>query len=90
MLIESLLELLEPLNKTIFMNISNLKQEMIDYIDSPVPYIIGISETVWNKIFMRKWGEVSDDTVYFVIENALLTSKIDIPSSPEPMTSILI
>ena len=62
---------------------------MIDYIDSPVPYIIGISESVWNKVFMRKWSEASDDTVYFVIDTALLTSKTDLPCSPEPMTSIL-
>ncbi|CDW76045.1 UNKNOWN [Stylonychia lemnae] len=89
-LIESLLELLEPLNSTIFLNITNLKQEMIDYIDSPVPYVIGIQESVWNKIFMRKWSEVSDDTVCFVIDTALLTTKVDLPNSPEPMTSILL
>lgn len=88
-IIESLLELLRPLNKSVFLNISYLKQEMIDYIDSPVPYVIGISETIWNKVFMRKWNEVSDDTVYFVIDTALLTSKIDLPNNPEPMTSIL-
>ena len=72
------------------MNISYLKQEMIDYMDSPVPYIIGISETIWNKIFMTKWNEASDDTVAFYVDTALIMSKIDIPTSPEPMTSILI
>lgn len=77
------------MNKDVFMNISYLKQEMIDYLDSPVPFIIGISENIWNKIFMRKWGEMSDDTVYFVVETELLNSKIDLPSNPEPMTSIL-
>lgn len=63
---------------------------MIDYIDSPVPYIIGISETIWNKIVMKKWNEVSDDTVCFAIDTALLTTKVDLPSSPEPMTSTLL
>ena len=43
-LIESLLELLDPLDKSVFMNISYLKSEMVDYIDSPVPYLLGISE----------------------------------------------
>lgn len=31
---------------------------MIDYIDSPVPFIIGIEETIWNKLFMKKWPEL--------------------------------
>lgn len=63
---------------------------MIDYIDSPVPYVIGISETVWNKIFNSKWNEASDDVVAFYIDTALLMSKLDIAKGPEPMTSILI
>lgn len=63
---------------------------MIDYIDSPVPYIIGISETVWNKIVMTKWNEAADDTVAFYIETALLMSKLDMPNNPEPMASTLI
>lgn len=70
------------------MNISNLKQEIIDYLDSPVPYIIGINETIWNKIFMKKWNEVSDDTVCFFIETELFTTKVDLPNPPEPMNTI--
>jgi len=90
LLIEALLELISPvLNKGVLMNVSYLKQEMIDYIDSPVPFIIGIDETIWNKVFMRKWPEVSDDTLYFAIETEFLNAKIDLPSPPEPMTSLL-
>lgn len=63
---------------------------MIDYIDSPVPYIIGISETIWNKIVMTKWHEVADDAVAFYIDTALLMSKLDIPNNPEPMSTTLI
>lgn len=62
---------------------------MIDYIDSPVPYIIGINESIWNKMFMKKWNEVSDDTVCFIIDTALFTTKVDLPNPPEPMNSIL-
>lgn len=47
-LIESLLDLLSPLNKTVFLNISFIKSDMCDYLDSPMPFIIGISETLWN------------------------------------------
>ena len=89
-LIESLLELLSPLDSKVFMNISYLKQDMTDYLDCLVPYVIGIEENLWNKIFMRKWNEVSDDTVAFTIDTALLMSKIDLPNNPEPMTSILL
>ena len=62
---------------------------MVDYLDSPMPYIIGINEAIWNKIFMRKWNEVSDDTVCFAIDTGLFTTKVDLPNPPEPMTSIL-
>lgn len=68
-LIESLLDLISPVfNKSVFLNISFLKQEMIDYIDSPVPFVIGIEEQIWNRIFMRKWPELADDTIYFAVE----------------------
>lgn len=73
------------------MNISYIKEEMIDYIDSPVPYLIGVSDELWtNKISMTKWNETQDDVVAFHLESALMMQKIDIPSGPEPMTSILI
>lgn len=39
---------------------------------------------------MKKWGEVTDDTVCFVIDTALMTTKVDLPNNPEPMTSILL
>lgn len=88
-LIESLLELLSPLNKSVFTNISFLKQEMVDYLDMPLPFVIGISTKVWNQIFMSKWNEVSDDTIAFDLDTELLMTKLDIPSPPEPITSIL-
>jgi len=88
-LIESLLELLSPLNKSVFTNISFLKLEMIDYLDTPLPFVIGISTKVWNQIFMSKWNEVSDDTIAYDFDTELLMTKLDIPSPPEPITSIL-
>jgi len=62
---------------------------MIDYLDSPVPYLIGVSETLWNKIFMSKWNEVSDDTVAFYVDTSLIMTKYDLPNNPEPITSIM-
>ena len=51
LLIETISELLAPLInvRTVYINISYLKDEMIDYLDSPVPYIIGMSDLVWEK-----------------------------------------
>jgi hypothetical protein len=57
-LIETLLELLSPLLKTrlIYMNIAYIKgDEMIEYLDSPVPYIIGMSDLVWKSSGGKKW-----------------------------------
>jgi hypothetical protein len=88
-LIESILDLLAPLNKSVFMNISYLKSEMIDYLDSPLPFVIGISETLWNRIFLNKWSEISDDTVAFYVDTSLLMTKLDLPPPPEPVTTIL-
>lgn len=57
LIIEFLLELISPLNKTVFTNISYIKPEMIDYLDTPLPFMIGISTMLWNKIIMStKWS----------------------------------
>ena len=50
-LIESLFEVLEPIlnSREVYMNIAYIKPDMIDYVDSPVPYIIGMCDTVWDQ-----------------------------------------
>ena len=55
--IETLLELFHPILpvRQVYMNISYLKDEMIDYMDSPVPYIIGISDVQWERFAYEKW-----------------------------------
>ena len=57
LLIESIFELLSPIlnSRDVYMNIAYIKEEMIDYIDSPVPYIIGMSNKVWEKVGSKKW-----------------------------------
>jgi hypothetical protein len=89
-LFEELLSFLEPLSKYVFTNISFLhKIEMIDYLDTPTPYIIGLPTTLWNQVWMHKWNEVSDDTVAFDIDTELIMTKIDLPVYPEPISSLL-
>lgn len=51
-----MLELLNPLNNSVFTNISYLKTEMLDYLDTPLPFIIGLSDSIWKKIFISKWN----------------------------------
>ena len=73
-LIESLFEVLQPIlnSREVYMNIAYIKGEMIDYMDSPVPYIIGMSDTVWGDVGEKKWAgmalEENDNIVLFRID----------------------
>lgn len=55
--IETILELLTPILQVreVYMIIAYLKDEMVDYLDSPVPYIIGMSDSQWEKFGKLKW-----------------------------------
>lgn len=50
MFIETLMELISPIldPRNVFMNISYIKEDMIDFMDSPVPFVIGMSEHLWT------------------------------------------
>lgn len=54
------------------MNIAYIKGDMIDYMDSPVPYIIGMSDTVWEEVGQKKWEsmalEENENIVLFRID----------------------
>jgi hypothetical protein len=73
-LIESLFEVLQPIlnSREVYMNIAYIKGEMIDYMDSPVPYVIGMSDTVWGEVGEKKWAgmalEENDNIVLFRID----------------------
>lgn len=67
--IETIMELLSPVLhvRQVYMNISYMKDEMVDYMDSPVPYIIGMSDVQWERFGQTKWekycAEQDDDIV---------------------------
>ena len=63
--------------KDIFTNISFINAGMSDYLDAPTPYLIGISTSTWNSIWMRKWGELSDDTIAFDLDTGHFMNKSD-------------
>jgi len=58
LLIETLMQLMCPMFNTrhVYFNIAYIKGgEMIDYLDSPVPFLIGMSDLVWQSIGDAKW-----------------------------------
>jgi len=75
LLIEALLDLLAPLDRSIPKNISFLTPEMIDYLDAPGSYLIGVSDVLYNQIAMKKWQELERTTVVFDLDNELLMPK---------------
>lgn len=82
MIIQSLLTLLRPLTWS-FINISFLTNDFLEAIESPFPYIIGVSKEIWEKTFVISIDEMNFDeyffknTVIFDIDNDLIQKKID-------------
>ncbi len=62
---------------------------MSDFLDIPTPYLIGISTSTWSNICMRKWVELSDDTIAFDLDTGHFMNKSDLPPWPEPLFGIL-
>lgn len=90
-LIESLLMLLSPLyfqygdnicSHWTFVNISYLSESMIDYIDAPMPYILGVPRTVWKEIKKQKGDSIPADVVIFDVDKNKLTCSENLPDLP--------
>ena len=54
------------------MNIAYIKTDMIEYMDSPVPYIIGMCNKAWEKVGLEKWNqmdpEIGENLVLFKVD----------------------
>mmetsp|Transcript_10489 Transcript_10489/g.10544 ORF Transcript_10489/g.10544 Transcript_10489/m.10544 type:complete len:87 (+) Transcript_10489:256-516(+) len=48
LLIDGLILLTQPLVSSSYALIPNLKEQYLDYLDAPIPYIIGVSKFVWD------------------------------------------
>jgi hypothetical protein len=74
LVIESLFEVLSPIlnSRDVYMNIAYIKTDMIEYMDSPVPYIIGMCNKVWEKVGLEKWNqmdpEIGENLVLFKVD----------------------
>jgi len=86
---ESLVSLLNPL-KWNFVFITYLTPKLVDCLEAPFPYIIGVSRRIWeNQCLMR---ELPDDIIVYDIDNQELLSTVreELPPLPEPQASVLL
>lgn len=65
LIMQSLITLLNPF-KWNFVIITYLTNELADYLEAPVPYLIGVSTQIWQQImYMKEYGE---DIIIFDLE----------------------
>jgi DENN domain-containing protein 1 len=80
-LIEALISLLYPLQWN-FTNISYLIPSMVEYLEAPFPYIVGLPRDLWKYIYEQKWDILGDEVVAFDIDNNRTYEKEELPEFP--------
>ena len=65
---QTLLTLLFPLTWNCSM-LSFLSPQLIDYLDAPFPYLVGVSKKLWNEIYTSRWERMDEDVVVFDLQN---------------------
>ena len=87
-IIESLISLLSPLysiflsnSKWNFVNVSYLSDEMTDYIEAPMPFIMGVPRHVWKNMKRQREGMPSD-IIIFDIDKNKMTCNEKLPDFP--------
>lgn len=95
-IIESLFQLICPLylcflypSQWQFINISYLTSAMIDYIDAPMPYIVGIPRDIWNKAKAKKVKTLTSDVAIFDIDEKKLQYKESLPDVPKEVIKVV-
>lgn len=83
MIMESLVELLCPL-KWNFVFITYLTPKLVECLDAPFPYMIGVSRKVWEDHCVMR--EFPDDIIVFDIDNQEKLNWIreELPPLPQP------
>jgi len=56
---------------------------MIDYIDAPVPYIIGVPRDAWKQVKKIKEKTLASDVAIYDIDKKKLKYEDALPSLPE-------
>ncbi len=87
-IMESLVQLLSPL-KWNFVFITYLTPKLVECLDAPFPYLIGVSRTVWEDHCVMR--EYSEDVIVFDIDNQerLNWCREEMPPLPQPQANIL-
>ena len=90
-IIESLLMLLSPLynialitlhSQWTFVNISYLSYSMLDYIDAPMPFIMGVPRSIWKDIKRQRSDNIPSDIIIFDLDKNKLTCNEQVPDLP--------
>jgi hypothetical protein len=81
LIMEALVSLLNPL-KWNFVFITYLTPNLVECLEAPFPFIIGISRKVWDRYCVMR--EYTDDIIIFDIDNQLLLNNIREELPPLP------
>jgi hypothetical protein len=83
LIMESLVSLLNPL-KWNFVFITYLTPKLVECLEAPFPYIIGVSRKVWEDHCVMR--ESPDDIIIYDIDNQELLNKVreELPPLPQP------
>lgn len=55
---------------------------MIDYIDAPMPFIMGVPRNVWKDMKLQRGDSIPSDIVIFDIDKNKLTCNENLPDLP--------
>ena len=81
LIMQALICLMNPF-KWHFTIITYLDDNMVDFLDAPVPYLIGVSSKMWYCV--RQVRDLGPDTMIYDIDRQILIQKPeDIPSMPQ-------
>jgi len=71
-----------------FVNISYLSEAMLDYIDAPMPFIIGVPRYLWQSIKTQRQA-IPEDIIIFDIDNNITICNERLPDLPIKATNSL-
>lgn len=82
-IMQSLIALMNPFTWN-FVIITYLTAELADYLEAPVPYLIGVSQNIWQQLMYTK--EYGEDIIIFDLETQerKFIPKFDGPDLPKP------
>ncbi|CDW85806.1 UNKNOWN [Stylonychia lemnae] len=88
LIMESLVSLLNPL-KWNFVFITYLTPQLVECLEAPFPYIIGVSKKVYLEQCQMR--ELPDDIIKFDIDNQELLNQVreELPPLPQPQANVL-